>query len=214
MTVPLPPLPSFGDEWHTPPAGRSIVDILAEEHHRLRGLCTRLDRLARRGARAGGVCDVLTAGVVRHLSAEEQYLYPTVRAVLPDGHLIADREIVADDEMLRTLRRLATRSAGSGGRAADPAYQGLVRALCGQVTRHAHRADRQILARLAAVCSESDLVRLGNRAEIATEAAPTRPHPSAPSRPPWNKLTDPALGVVDKLRDALSGRATYPTDLS
>ena len=64
--------------------------------------------------------------------------------------------------------------------------------------------------KLRAALPEHDLIRLGNRVQIAEEAAPTRPHPGAPATPPLNKLVDPALGVVDKIRDLLSGRSTWP----
>ncbi|TDB79974.1 hemerythrin domain-containing protein, partial [Micromonospora sp. KC721] len=38
------------------------------------------------------------------------------------------------------------------------------------------------------------------------------PHPDSPATPPWNRLVDPAWGVVDKVRDAVTGRRTYPID--
>lgn len=208
MTAPLPPLPPVpGDDWGGVPAGPSMLDVLTDEHHQLRLICADLYRGAGGRRRRRRLADVLTASIARHLSAEEQYLYPTVRAVLPDGDPIADHELVADREMLRTLRGLtATEVTGA-------AYDRLVRRLRGQLSRHAGTAAGQIFPRLRAVCPETDLVRLGNRVEIAEEAAPTRPHPYAPSRPPWNKVVDPALGVADKVRDVLSGRTTYPADL-
>jgi hypothetical protein len=43
---------------------------------------------------------------------------------------------------------------------------------------------------------------------IAEEAAPTRPHPGTPATPPWNKVVDPMVGVVDRLRDAVDRRTT------
>jgi hypothetical protein len=57
-------------------------------------------------------------------------------------------------------------------------------------------------------------VRLGNRIETAEEAAPTRPHPGAPATAPWNKITDPAIGLLDRLRDAVTGRPTRPETLT
>jgi len=42
----------------------------------------------------------------------------------------------------------------------------------------------------------------------AKKLAPTRPHPSAPDKPPLNKVLGPPVGLVDRVRDALSGRAT------
>jgi hypothetical protein len=59
-----------------------------------------------------------------------------------------------------------------------------------------------------------DLIRVGNRLETAEEAAPTRPHPATPSKPPWNKVVDPVVAVADKVRDAMSRRTTYARDLS
>ena len=76
------------------------------------------------------------------------------------------------------------------------------------------RIDEEILPALARALDESDLVRLGNRVEIAEEAAPTRPHPQAPAAPPWNRVVEPALGVIDKMRDVASGRHTRPEDLT
>jgi len=36
--------------------------------------------------------------------------------------------------------------------------------------------------------------------------APTRPHPLASDRPPLNRLLAPGAGLIDRMRDALSGR--------
>jgi hypothetical protein len=38
--------------------------------------------------------------------------------------------------------------------------------------------------------------------------APTHPHPSAPDKPPANKLLAPGAALVDRMRDALTGRQT------
>jgi hypothetical protein len=37
--------------------------------------------------------------------------------------------------------------------------------------------------------------------------APTRPHPFAPDKPPMNKILTAGAGLVDRMRDALTGRA-------
>ena len=206
MRVPLPPLPPVS-AWGDEPTGRSMLDILTDEHRQALALCARLDAAAAGPGRAR-VADVLTAVISRHLSAERQYLYPTVRAVLPDGERIAAAETAAGRRLLCTLRRLAA-ARGAGGQA----YRRLVVALRAELQRHADEAEQRVLPRLREVCRDADLVRLGNRILVAEEAAPTRPHPRAPDRPPWNKLVDPVLGVADKLRDVLTRRVTYPADL-
>jgi hypothetical protein len=184
-----------------------MVDLLVDQHHELRSLCADLADLAGPPARRRRLADVLTASLTRHLSAEEQYLYPTVRAVLPDGEPLAEQEIAADLAILHTLRRVGAHAPS------DEAFEWLVHTLDPQVARHVAAASREIFPRLRARCTDAELARLGNRVEIALEAAPTRPHLHTPVRPPWNKLIDPGVGVIDKVRDVFRRRTTYASDL-
>jgi hypothetical protein len=154
--------------------------------------------------RLGPLTDVLVAVLTRHLSAEEQYLYPTVRAVLPDGDRLANVEIEADEAIQHALRRLAA------GPATD--LRGLEE-VAPALRLHIRRVEDRLFPRLRAALDETDLIRLGNRVQIAEEAAPTRPHPGTPFTPPWNKVVEPAVGVVDKVRDVATGRTTRIEDL-
>jgi hemerythrin superfamily protein len=182
--------------------GRSMLDLLTEDHHRLGQLCRRLPVSADRRLE-----DVLVATVSRHLAAEEQYLHPTVRKVLPEGEPLAEREVAADAALLEALRRLHDMPRE------DSDYAAVVGEVTARVLGHTERTGHDMFPRLRERCSEVELVRLGNRVQIAQEAAPTRPHPGTPRTPPLNKIVDPAVGVVDKVRDVLSRRTTYPEDL-
>ena len=219
MSVPLPPLPPVdGGAEEYRPGGQSMVELLGDEHRQLTALCRELvdadtgpapDRTGSTPAqRRRRIAEVLTATVARHLSAEEQYLYPTVRAALPEGEALADREIAADAELLRTLKELA------GTAPDDVRFTELARRVADELERHTGAADREIFPELRQIASDAELIRLGNRVEIAEEAAPTRPHPGTPATPPWNRVVEPAVGVVDKVRDAVTGRQTYLDDLT
>ncbi|MFI6763190.1 hemerythrin domain-containing protein [Micromonospora sp. NPDC050417] len=209
MSLPLPPLPPTAgvDDDHYRPGGLSIVDLLTEEHARIGTLCRELADPALPVDQRHRVAEVLVATVTRHLSGEEQYLYPSVRSALPEGAAVADREIAADAALLHALRELSAATAG------DPGYDEAVAQVTEQVTRHTRAATSEIFPALRTVASEADLIRLGNRVQIAEEAAPTRPHPDTPTTPPWNRIVEPAVGVVDKVRDAVTGRQTYLDDL-
>ncbi|BCB75504.1 hypothetical protein GCM10022251_28770 [Phytohabitans flavus] len=183
MTFGLPPLPPAPGTT----AGRPAGDVLGDEHRLLAALCTALAEPGLPPRRRRDLADVLAATATRHLSAEAQYLYPAVRSAVPDGAALADREIAATRELLAALRT------GEGREE--------------KLRRHAF-ATADLLDRLAAAASTEDLVRLGNRIETAEEAAPTRPHPGAPTTAPLNKITDPAIGLLDRLRDAVTGRPT------
>jgi hypothetical protein len=213
MTTILPPLPPLIGETGTVsvPGGRSMLAVLGEEHRQLADLYARLAAVA--GSRRtdgaddrllGRLTGVFVATLCRHLAAEEEYLFPAVARVLPDGPRLARIEVNADQAIRYALRRL------SAGPARD--VRGLEE-LEPALRLHIRRTENKLFPGLAATVSAADLVRLGNRVVIATEAAPTRPHPSLPATPPWNKITDPLAGVVDKVRDALTGRITYREDL-
>ncbi len=197
----LPPLPPVGGET----TGRNVVDVVAEQHRALIALCDRLTDPAE--GRRRRVAEVVVAVLSRHLSAEEQYLYPAVRRVVPDGDRIADRELAEDHDLLVTLRRL------DGVRPGDPRFDALAADVAAAVRRHVEADAAELLPLLVQMAPVEDLIRIGNRVQLAEEAAPTRPHLSTPSTPPWNKVVDPVVAVVDKARDAVSRRATYLNDL-
>jgi hypothetical protein len=195
-TLNLPPLPPVdGDA-----TGRNVVDIVTEQHDELLGLC---ELLAAEPADRQ-VADVVIATLSRHLSAEEQYLYPAVRTAVPGGEELAERELAEDRDLLITLQRLQKAGADRAGLAAEVAAA---------VRRHVDADAGELLPVLTQMAPIDDLIRVGNRFELAAEAAPTRPHPGTPSTPPWNKIVDPSVAVVDKVRDVLTRRPTYIGDL-
>lgn len=198
----LPPLPRVGPaDGAYRPAGTSALDLLDEQHAQLSALAARLDD-GTPGRES--VTSVLVATASRVLCAQEQYLFPVVRAVLPGGPDLADRELAAARSLRETLERLGTWPAA--------AARSAVRDATGQLAGHIDRCG-QLAQRLRGALDEEALIRLGNRVEIALEAAPSRPHPGLPQRPPLNKWIAPVVGAVDKVRDALTRRVTYPEDL-
>jgi hypothetical protein len=186
----LPPLPPTGGEI----TGRSAIDVLGEQHRQLIELCDRLTAEPTRKLR-----DVVVATLSRHLSAEEQYLYPAIRKVVPGGEDLAARELDEDKALLVLLK----------GVQKGQDFEELAAA----VRRHVAADAEELLPVLAQMVPIEDLIRVGNRIEVAEEAAPTRPHPATPSSPPWNKVVDPAVAVIDKVRDVVTNRTTYPGDL-
>jgi hypothetical protein len=186
----LPPLPPTGGEI----TGRNVIDVLGEQHRELIELCDRLVAEPTRKLR-----DVVVATLSRHLSAEEQYLYPAIRKVVPGGEDLAARELAEDKTLLVLLRRVQK----------DQDFEELAAA----VRRHVAADSEELLPVLTQMVPIEDLIRVGNRVEVAEEAAPTRPHPGTPSSPPWNKVIDPAVAVIDKVRDVVTNRTTYPRDL-
>jgi hemerythrin superfamily protein len=146
------------------------------------------------------LADHLTAELVRHAVAEEMYMYPAARRALPDGDEIADREIGEHAEVEQILKDL------EGVDAIDPQFDDLISKVIAEVRHHVHEEEQQVLPRLLHACSTDELQELGRMVVRAKDSAPTRPHPSAPDKPPANMILGPGVGMIDRLRDALSGR--------
>jgi hypothetical protein len=62
--------------------------------------------------------------------------------------------------------------------------------------------------RLRSHIGNSELLELGEKVEAAKKLAPTRPHPMAPHSELFHKTIGPGVGMIDRLRDKLTGRHT------
>ncbi|MFE4723379.1 hemerythrin domain-containing protein, partial [Streptomyces sp. NPDC056728] len=85
-------------------------------------------------------------------------------------------------------------------------FDRLVVKLHTEVTAHVEDEENNLFPQLRNGVHSYVLEELGNKVRQAKKTAPTRLHPSAPSTPPANKLLAPGLGMVDRVRDYLSGR--------
>lgn len=141
----------------------------------------------------------MTAELVRHSVAEEIYLYPLIRKVLPNGDKLADHEIDEHAEvehLLKDLENLDPR---------NPAYADKVGKVIGETIPHLHEEETEVFPQLREACSPEDLHDLGDKIRRLKKVAPIHPHPSTPDTPPANRIIDPMTGIVDRVRDALAG---------
>lgn len=147
------------------------------------------------------LADHIITELVRHSVAEEQYLYPTAREVLPNGDEVADHEIEEHAEAERLMKQLEKADSSTSE------FTELANKLISSIRHHVDEEENHLFPKLRAACSAEKLNELGTKIEQAKETAPTRPHPAAPDRPPMNKLLAPGAGLVDRARDVLTGRS-------
>jgi hypothetical protein len=167
-----------------------MLALLATEHRFLDAMCADVRD-------DPGQASVLVAVLCRHLSAERQYLYPAAGS-------LADAILRSDDSLLSSAYALSRAKSGTD------AWRQALDGLRTGVQKHVRDCEEHLFEPLSAWLSRTDLVRLGNRVDMALESAPSRPHLRAPRRTPWVKLTDPLLGAMDKVHDLFTGRRTYP----
>ena len=88
----------------------------------------------------------------------------------------------------------------------DARFEVLLRQLMEEIRQHVAEEEGELFPKLATHASREELEALGRKVQVMKKVAPTRPHPAAPDRPPLDKLAAPGAGLVDRVRDALSGR--------
>jgi hemerythrin superfamily protein len=184
-----------------PPARQDdLVSVITKDHRQVERIFAELESGAGTPEHRRDLADHLTTELVRHSVAEEMYMYPAARRMLPDGDKVADHELEEHAEVERALKDL------EGVDATDPAFDELLGTLIADVRHHIQDEEQVLLPRLQEACSIDELEELGRMVVRAKASAPTRPHPSSPDKPPANMILGPGVGMIDRLRDALSGR--------
>jgi hemerythrin superfamily protein len=180
--------------------GGDVIAELTHDHEEVEQLFTQIEAMPSGDSRRKEYADRVTMELVRHSVAEEAYLYPAVREHVPGGPGIADRELEDHDAAERTMKDLESCEAG------DADFDMLMAKLMSEIRAHVVDEERNLFPRLRESCPPEMLTDLGDKVRQAKKLAPTRPHPATPDKPPANKILDPGMGLVDRVRDALSGR--------
>ncbi|MEV0638310.1 hemerythrin domain-containing protein [Streptomyces sp. NPDC050619] len=183
--------------------GGNVIDELVTDHREVEDIFGRIEALPSGDKDRKVYADQATMELVRHSVAEEAYLYPAVREHVANGDATADKEIEDHSRAERIMKDL------EGCDADDPEFDRLVGMLMNEVRSHITDEEANLFPSLRAACSADTLDQLGDKVRQAKKMAPTRPHPSAPDTPPANKLLAPGTGMVDRLRDALTGRGKH-----
>ncbi|WP_308126065.1 hemerythrin domain-containing protein [Nonomuraea ceibae] len=180
---------------------QDVITVLVTDHREVEQMFSQLEQMAGDASeQAKTLAEKVVIELVRHSVAEEEYLYPAVREHMPGGPELADHEIAEHAEAEETMKRLEALEP------ADDEFWPTLRSLMQQIRHHVDEEENDLFPRLRLACSGEQLIELGGKVTRAKKMAPTRPHPSAPDTPPGNKLLAPGTGLVDRMRDALSGR--------
>lgn len=183
----------------TDSSGGGLISVLSEDHRRLEGIARDYERGAfgERGPR--DLVAHLITELVRHSVADERYVYPLVKQVLPDGEKLGEQEI----QRLAGAERVMKTLEGLDSDAAD--FDRLTRELVAELREHVLWEGRDILPRLEDHCTPEQIRDVGEKVRQAKASAPTHPHPMLADKPPVTSVLDPGVGLIDKVRDAVTG---------
>ncbi|MGY1762425.1 hemerythrin domain-containing protein [Geodermatophilus sp. SYSU D00779] len=179
---------------------QDVVDILTTDHHEVLALVEQIPTAD--AAQRRDMVDTVIAELMRHSVAEEMYVYPAMRDHLPDGESKVQHDIEEHQQLEEVMKEL------EGIDAADARFVEILGRLEAVLRDHVSDEESEQFPMLRARLSTEQLLELGRKVETAKKAAPTRPHPAAPHSELFHKLVGPGVGMVDRLRDKLTGRST------
>jgi hemerythrin superfamily protein len=178
-----------------------VVDVLVSDHRDVTALIGEIWQVADPMIRRD-LTDTAISELVRHAVAEEMYVYPAMRKYLADGDKAVQHDVEEHEELERTMKRL------EGAEISGGEFEAALRRLEELLRDHVQDEETEQFPELRRRVPREELVELAGKVETAKKLAPTRPHPGAPHSEVFHKVVGPGVGLVDRLRDKLTGRAT------
>jgi len=185
-----------------------VFQVLRQDHDEVKAMLAELEEGPR--ASTGATAEQLASrkraveAVIieesKHEAAEQMYFWPAVERLGPDGQRVAEAGLEQEaeaDPVLADLDRLQPDDEGFEARLA--VFTAAARA-------HITYEEAHAWPLLRASISADEAQAIGDQITRAKKLAPTRPHPHVPPQPGAVKSAGPVAGVVDRLRDAATGR--------
>ncbi|GAA1513242.1 hemerythrin domain-containing protein [Sphaerisporangium rubeum] len=189
----------------------NVFEVLRRDHEEVKDMMNALERgvaPVREGERQSTpgrkhLVEQLITEESKHEAVEEQYFWPVVRELVPNGDELADEAIRQEQKAKFTLEDLITYQPG------EIRYEEMLRGFIAEARAHIAFEEERVFPELRLVISPERSNELGARLERAKRMAPTRPHPHTPPDPRLLKATSPLVGAADRLRDLVTGRARH-----
>ena len=178
-----------------------VVDVLSTDHREALDLIRQIKGTVDAEQRRD-LADTLISEIVRHAVAEEMYVYPAIRKHLPNGEEVAKHDADEHKELEQAMKKL------EGADADSAEFSQLIDEFETSLRHHVNDEETDQFPELRARIPREELVEMAGKVEGAKKLAPTRPHPLAPNSQLFHKLVGPGVGMVDRLRDKLTGRST------
>lgn len=175
--------------------------ILTEDHQAMLDLIDIIKQATDAKTRRD-TADTVIAEVVRHSVAEEMFVYPAMEKYLPQGKDEVEHDKQEHAGLVDVMKRFEDVDAE------DHRFMELVHELESQLRHHVSDEEDEQFPKLREYISVEERQEMGQKVEQAKRVAPTRPHPNAPQSELFHKTIGPGVGMVDRLRDKLTGRDT------
>lgn len=178
---------------------QDVIDILTTDHQNMLDLIGQI-RQATTVEQRRDTVDTVIAEIMRHTVAEEMHVYPAMEKYLPNGAEEVEHGKQEHGELIDVMKKLEDVDAET------EEFMSLVAELESQLRHHIEDEEQDQFPGLRQHIPKDERQAIGQQVEHAKSMAPTRPHPNAPHSELFHKTVGAGVGMVDRLRDKLTGR--------
>ncbi|KAJ5542911.1 hypothetical protein N7535_005333 [Penicillium sp. DV-2018c] len=139
--------------------------------------------------------NLFTWELARHSIGEELVVYPAFEKLLPNGVEMANKdrkEHMKIKEDLKAFQKM---------KPSDPQFIPAIKALMTDLSQHIKEEETDDLVKLDAVLSEADSQSYAKKFGRTKMFVPSRSHPSAPDKPPFETVVGLLTAPIDHLSD-------------
>jgi hemerythrin superfamily protein len=172
-----------------------VVEVINAQHQQVKGLLTRVSAASGTELESA-FCD-LRRMIVVHETAEEEVVYPALRATGAEGQRVADERTKEEQEGTEVLAKLEKLDIGKAE------FSTMFEQFRTAVLKHAEAEEATVLPLLRRTQSDENLLKMASAFDLAEKAAPTHAHPHTGTSAVSNIVTGPAVAIMDHVRDAL-----------
>ena len=176
-----------------------VIELLEHDHREVEQMFREFDSATDPKERRT-IADKIIIELVRHSEAEEQAVYPAMKKALPNGEQLVEHEISEHSEAEEVMKKL------DGMDPTDAQFPALMAQLKSAIEEHVKEEETEAFPQFRQAVGQDELDKLATVVQGLKKIVPTHPHPKAPDHPPFNVLLGPGAGLLDRVRDLLSGR--------
>lgn len=133
--------------------------------------------------------------LTRHAIAEELVLYPAIETGVNDGKVMVDKDRAEHQVTKEQLYKFQNMIPG------DKKFIPTLESLMKDLKMHIKEEEEHDLVKLEEALLPTRSKDLAQQFEMIKAFTPTRSHPSAPNKPPFETLVGLMMAPLDKLRD-------------
>ncbi|WWD02352.1 hypothetical protein V865_000391 [Kwoniella europaea PYCC6329] len=133
--------------------------------------------------------------LARHSIGEELVVYPAFEKYIVDGKAMADKdraEHAKAKELLNTFQQLEP---------SNPEFERTLKQLMDELSEHIKGEEQEDMPKLEQSLPGGESAELATSFQRTKKFVPTRSHPSAPDKPPFETVVGLMAAPIDKLGD-------------